>query len=86
MEVLKVFDFISKLRRMSVVVRLNDSEAPPIHCFVKGAPEVIRDLCVPSSLPKDFKAQLGELTRQGYRVIAVAYRTLGEFSELSHSR
>lgn len=45
--VLRNFEFVSQLRRASVVVRqFGDSGAS---FFVKGAPESIKDICVPES-------------------------------------
>jgi cation-transporting ATPase 13A3/4/5 len=40
--------------------------------YVKGSPEVIRDLVSPGSVPPDFDAVLGEYTREGLRVLALA--------------
>lgn len=40
--------------------------------YVKGSPEVIRDLVTPGSVPPDFDAVLGEYTREGLRVLALA--------------
>jgi len=58
------------LRRASVVVRqFGDNGA---NFFVKGAPESIRDICVPESLPSDYDDLLNHYTHKGYRVIACA--------------
>jgi len=49
--ILRVFEFASHLRRMSVVVRRMYSQksnltvSDSLEVFVKGAPEMIRDLC-----------------------------------------
>ena len=61
---------------MSVIVR-ND-ESFDLKCYVKGAPEVIIDLCSKDSVPINIKEQLATLTEKGYRVIAAAYRTLAQ--------
>lgn len=45
--VIRTFDFISSLRRMSVVVKKLKSSSMEI--YVKGAPEVMHDICVPES-------------------------------------
>jgi cation-transporting P-type ATPase 13A2 len=50
-EIIKRFEFQSKLMRMSVVIR-NASREETI--FVKGSPEKILDLCVSSSIPSNF--------------------------------
>ncbi|KAJ5095152.1 cation-transporting ATPase [Penicillium argentinense] len=68
--VLRNFEFVSHLRRASVVVRqFGDNGAS---FFVKGAPESIRDICVPESLPSDYDEFLSYYTHKGYRVIACA--------------
>ncbi|EGF82694.1 hypothetical protein BATDEDRAFT_9533 [Batrachochytrium dendrobatidis JAM81] len=93
--VVREFEFISRLRRMSVIVRqmrywssmyspgLADSATTPssvaskdMKVFVKGAPEVMRSICISSSLPPDFDEQLRNYTHHGYRVIACAWRKL----------
>ena len=47
-----------------------------IHVFVKGAPETIKRLSLPDSVPEGFHSVLGDLTQRGYRVLALGYRTL----------
>lgn len=41
--VIRVFDFVSSLRRMSVLVKKLKSQT--IEAYVKGAPEVMLDIC-----------------------------------------
>ncbi|KAF7728451.1 hypothetical protein EC973_006131 [Apophysomyces ossiformis] len=68
------FEFMSALRRMSVIVRrLAD---PTMEVFVKGAPEVMKDICRADTLPLDYQEQLYSYTHRGYRVIACASRQL----------
>jgi cation-transporting ATPase 13A2 len=45
--VIRTFEFISSLRRMSVVVKRLKSSSMEI--YVKGAPEVMVDICEKSS-------------------------------------
>ena len=45
--VIRTFDFVSSLRRMSVVVKRLKS--PSMEVYVKGAPEVMADICDPAS-------------------------------------
>ncbi|CAI5476360.1 unnamed protein product, partial [Closterium sp. Yama58-4] len=93
--VLRRFDFDSDLRRMAVavlqvhpaVVRRTGGEdagagaaGAPMSLLVKGAPESIRPLCTPASLPRDFEAQLKALTLSGSRVLAVASRSLSHLT------
>lgn len=49
--------------------------------LVKGAPESIRDVCLPETLPVDLEAQLQTLTLSGYRVLACGTRTLEHLPE-----
>ncbi|KAL2836265.1 hypothetical protein BJX68DRAFT_250883 [Aspergillus pseudodeflectus] len=68
--ILRSFEFVSQLRRASVIVRqFGDSGAS---VFVKGAPESVKDICRPESLPPDFEEILSHYTHNGYRVIACA--------------
>ncbi|ORZ24084.1 hypothetical protein BCR42DRAFT_317373 [Absidia repens] len=68
------FEFVSALRRMSVIVRQLANTYMEV--FVKGAPEVMMDICTPESMPKDYQEQLYWYTHRGYRVIACASRRL----------
>ncbi|XP_077243371.1 phosphate deficiency response 2 [Tasmannia lanceolata] len=66
--------FASHLKRMAVVVRVRDN----FFAFVKGAPETIqhRLIDIPSSYVETYK----KYTRQGSRVLALAYKPLPEMS------
>ncbi|KAJ5169122.1 cation-transporting ATPase [Penicillium canariense] len=70
--VLRNFEFVSELRRASVVVRQFGDNG--VSFFVKGAPESIKDICIPESLPSDYDELLNHYTHKGYRVIACATR------------
>lgn len=89
LEILHIFHFTSELKRMGVVI--NNAEHYELH--LKGAPEVIKPLCRPDSVPIDFDESLGIYTQKGFRVLACAYKTIrlkGEvkdlnFSEIEHN-
>ncbi|KNG82285.1 putative P-type ATPase [Aspergillus nomiae NRRL 13137] len=70
--ILRNFEFVSELRRASVIVRQFGDNGASI--FVKGAPESVRAICLPDSLPQDFEDILSQYTHKGYRVIACAAR------------
>ena len=70
--ILKSFEFVSELRRMSVVLKSGND----LNVFTKGAPEVIRDLCDAKSFPPNYDALLHHYTHSGYRVIACAGKKL----------
>ncbi|XKL68889.1 hypothetical protein PGB90_006658 [Kerria lacca] len=80
------FQFSSRLQRMSVITRHLISKQFTIYC--KGSPEMIISLCTPESglyykqnecylfsVPTDLETELEKQTEEGYRVIAIAYRT-----------
>ncbi|KAK2791510.1 hypothetical protein FQN53_002619 [Emmonsiellopsis sp. PD_33] len=72
--ILRSFEFVSQLRRSSVIVRQFGD--PGAYIFVKGAPECIRDICLPQSLPHDFEDLLSFYTHRGFRVIACAAKRI----------
>ncbi|TPX31909.1 hypothetical protein SmJEL517_g04851 [Synchytrium microbalum] len=85
--VVRIFEFDAGLRRAAVVVKrfryrgrrdsLDGQESEPgFEAFVKGAPEVIRAICRPESVPDNYDFQLADHARRGHRVIACAWRRL----------
>ncbi|TWU77492.1 hypothetical protein ED733_007130 [Metarhizium rileyi] len=76
--VLKSFEFISQLRRASVVTRHFGQKSGDI--FVKGAPEAMKEICRPESFPDDYDDLLSYYTHKGYRVIGCATRHLPKLS------
>lgn len=59
---------------MSVICRVLGD--PSMIVFTKGAPEKLKGLCQSETLPHDFQHRLSEITAQGFRVIALAYKQL----------
>ncbi|KAI0398241.1 hypothetical protein F5Y17DRAFT_411584 [Xylariaceae sp. FL0594] len=76
--VLRSFEFVSQLRRASVIVRGFGQQRGDI--YVKGAPECMRDICRPESFPADYDELLSYYTHKGYRVIACATRHMKKLS------
>ncbi|KAJ1329421.1 cation-transporting P-type ATPase 13A2 [Microdochium nivale] len=76
--VLKSFEFVSQLRRASVIVRVFGQQSGDI--FVKGAPEAMKDICRAESFPEDYDELLSYYTHKGYRVIACATKHLKKLS------
>ncbi|KAF9123796.1 hypothetical protein BGW39_008689 [Mortierella sp. 14UC] len=72
--IIRCFEFVSSLRRMSVIVKRLHS--PGMDIFVKGAPEVMIDICIKDTLPLDYQERLAYYTHHGYRVIACAYKSV----------
>lgn len=73
-KILREFEFMAALRRMSVLVDKDQTR----YVFTKGAPEVMLDICDPTTLPANFEELLHHYTHGGYRVIACAYKTLSK--------
>jgi cation-transporting ATPase 13A3/4/5 len=77
---LKFFEFSAILQRMSVIVEevsISETSAPPaLYVYTKGAPEIIRSLCMPSTVPSTFDRELATFTQQGKRVLALARKPL----------
>ena len=76
--ILKSFEFVSQLRRASVVVR--QFGAPGGDIYVKGAPECMKDICDPDSFPVDYEELLNYYTHRGFRVIACATKHILKLS------
>ena len=75
LNVVEVFSFKAELQRMSVVVE--DPEDPEfLYSFIKGAPEKIVTLCNKASLPTTIEKQITDLAKQGFRVLAFAYKEI----------
>ncbi|KAI0063606.1 P-type ATPase [Artomyces pyxidatus] len=82
--VIRTFEFVSQLRRMSVVVKRLKSSSMEI--YVKGAPEVMVDICDKDSFPDDYDDLLSYYTKRGYRVIAIAGKSIDGLSWLKAQR
>ncbi|GKT50259.1 putative CDP-alcohol phosphatidyltransferase class-I family protein [Colletotrichum spaethianum] len=76
--VLRSFEFVSQLRRASVIVRQFGQQSGDI--YVKGAPECMREICREDSFPIDYDEQLAYYTHKGYRVIGCATRHIPKLS------
>ncbi|RDW89391.1 cation-transporting ATPase-1 [Coleophoma cylindrospora] len=76
--VLKSFEFVSQLRRASVIVRNFGSQGGDI--YVKGAPECMKDICNADSFPSDYEELLAYYTHRGFRVIACATKHIAKLN------
>ncbi|KAI4226149.1 MAG: hypothetical protein L6R36_003391 [Xanthoria steineri] len=74
LNIIKGFEFVSQLRRASVVVSRAEKEYASI--YVKGAPECMKEICRPESFPADYEELLGFYTHKGFRVIACATKNI----------
>ncbi|QGN16664.1 putative cation-transporting ATPase 2 [Kluyveromyces marxianus] len=78
--IVRSFEFLSELRRMSVIVK--GFKENNYWSYTKGAPEIIADICNPSTIPKNFHELLQYYTHNGFRVIACAGKSLAKNSWL----
>ncbi|XP_078524161.1 putative cation-transporting ATPase 13A4 [Lissotriton helveticus] len=68
------FPFSSGLQRMSVVTQVVGGDQ--CLAFMKGAPEKVISFCRPETVPSNFSSKLQIYTKQGFRVIGLAYKPL----------
>ncbi|XP_020086231.1 probable manganese-transporting ATPase PDR2 [Ananas comosus] len=68
------FHFASHLKRMAVIVRVQEE----FLAFVKGAPETLQERI--ADLPATYVEIYKKYTRQGSRVLALAYKTLPDMT------
>lgn len=86
----KKFEFTPERKRMSVIVARPQgsnsvSSSNPVKrnhvdylLYCKGAPEIVKTICNPNSIPEDFDAKLIEFSEKGFRVIALACKSINE--------
>ncbi|KAL3321032.1 hypothetical protein Ciccas_000270 [Cichlidogyrus casuarinus] len=72
--ILRQFPFSSSLQCMSVIARVLNQSHFNVYC--KGSPEKLETLCRRDTIPSDFHSLLLDYTREGYRVLALAWRPL----------
>lgn len=68
------FDFVSKLQRMSVIVKNMNEDFFKIYC--KGSPEKIRELCKAETIPSNYNKILTKYTNHGLRVLALCCKMI----------
>lgn len=71
---LKQYPFDSAVQRMTVVAKKKGAQYFSV--FVKGAPEKVASLCRPDTIPAEFATLLQYYTKQGFRVIGAAAKSL----------
>lgn len=70
---LRKFLFKSEHHRMTNIISIGQSDR---FVTTKGAPETIRELCKPGTVPVKFAETLDRLTKSGKRILAMATRKL----------
>jgi len=69
--IIKYFEFSQKYQRMGVLVK-NFNEKYYKY-FVKGSPEVIKEICAINSLPDNYDTIINYNLKEGNQIIALAY-------------
>ena len=78
------FQFSSALKRQCSIAQLtNAAGKKQILISVKGAPETLKTMMDPSSIPSDYDQCFGDFTRRGSRVLALGYRWLNNLTDPS---
>ncbi|CAH0731621.1 unnamed protein product, partial [Brenthis ino] len=72
--IVQQYQFVSNLQRASVAVRLLGEDVVRVYC--KGAPETLRTLCKPHTVPANLNEILSSYAEKGYRVIAMSTRIM----------
>ncbi|XP_038219122.1 probable cation-transporting ATPase 13A3 isoform X1 [Zerene cesonia] len=72
--IVQQYQFVSSLQRSSVVVRMLGEDVLRVYC--KGAPETLRGLCRPETVPNNLNEVLSSYAEKGYRVIAMSTRIM----------
>ncbi|XP_053566194.1 probable cation-transporting ATPase 13A4 isoform X2 [Bombina bombina] len=72
--VLQQFPFSSALQRMSVITQILNGDERAV--YMKGAPEMVASFCKADTVPLNFAEELELYTKQGFRVIGLAYKIL----------
>jgi cation-transporting ATPase 13A2 len=71
--ILKLFEFSPEKLRAGVLLQ-NPDESRVF--LMKGSPEMVTSFCVPSTVPPTWGQDLMHLSRQGFRVLAIAWRSV----------
>ncbi len=74
--IIRCCEFVPSLRRMSVVTK--HIQEQNMVAYVKGAPEVMKSLCQPQTIPSNYETLLDTLTHRGFRVITLAGKDMSE--------
>ena len=72
--IVRRFDFVSKLQRMTVICKNMNENYFKVFC--KGSPEKVKKLCRPETIPSKFNITLDFYASKGFRILALASRSL----------
>ncbi|KAK0400708.1 hypothetical protein QR680_015410 [Steinernema hermaphroditum] len=74
--IIRQFTFSSSLQRMTVIAHNPRETGRQMYLYCKGAPEMVASLCRPETVPENYFSVVNEYAQHGYRLIAVACRSL----------
>ncbi|KAJ5068552.1 manganese-transporting atpase 13a1 [Anaeramoeba ignava] len=77
--IIQRFPFLSKLKRMTTVVKVTSETKKRTLIITKGAPEMIKNFLV--NAPENYDEIYRESTLNGSRVLAIAYKEIEENSD-----
>ena len=72
--IVRRFDFVPKLQRMSVITKNVNENYYKIFC--KGSPEKLKELCMPETIPNNFNDVLNKYAIKGFRILALGFKTI----------
>ncbi len=78
LKILSRHHFVSQLQRMSSVCELGSGKKVVV---CKGSPEALKLLLAPGCEPRWFESGYRSLSRDGYRVLGLAYKYVGAGAE-----
>ncbi|KAH0786931.1 manganese-transporting ATPase 13A1 [Histomonas meleagridis] len=81
-ENIKSYHFSSELRRMTTICTVDKTST--LYALMKGAPDTVKELL--EDVPKNYDQVCRDYTRQGCRVLTLAYRKLGQTKETFDSQ
>ena len=74
-EILKIFHFDHGKKMMSVIIENPLKKGKYIY-LAKGAPEVMKNLCKPETIPNNYDRNIESLDKRALRVICAAYKEI----------
>ena len=74
LDIVRRFDFVTKLQRMSVIAKNNNENFYKVFC--KGSPEKLKKLCLPETIPKNYNEILNSYAIKGFRILSMAFKTI----------
>ena len=72
--IVRRFDFVPKLQRMSVITKNVNENYYKIFC--KGSPEKLKELCMSETIPNNFNDVLNKYAIKGFRILALGFKTI----------